>query len=175
MNMNNEPEYKIDVQREYDEDGNLKRYDSTYIYSWSGPGNIDLDSVMKNFKNNFDFDFLGPDMDFHSYSFDQPLFNDSTGSSVLPENFHHYFHSFNFPEFKDFFHEDFFNSPGNENIMKRFFEDHQKMMDLIRKRFGTIPHHFEYNFDSIPSPDTNPYQNTPAEPKPKKQSMGLEI
>ncbi|AXG71459.1 hypothetical protein KORDIASMS9_03716 [Kordia sp. SMS9] len=49
----NEPDERIEVHREYDENGNLIRFDSVYSYSYSS-GNLKghslkLDSMMKNF------------------------------------------------------------------------------------------------------------------------------
>lgn len=36
----NEPKVHIDVNKEFDEQGNVTRYDSTYVWTWSSDGNI---------------------------------------------------------------------------------------------------------------------------------------
>ena len=42
------------MNKEYDENGNVIRYDSSYTYSWSGnPDEINTDSLMRNFGFSF--------------------------------------------------------------------------------------------------------------------------
>ena len=56
------PDIKWDVQRHFDENGNLLRYDSTYSWSWSNKNfnKTDLDSLFERF-GEFPFpgEFLG--------------------------------------------------------------------------------------------------------------------
>lgn len=52
------PNVDIKVNREYDENGNMIRYDSSYSYSYSST-NID-DEELKNFFNNWDFKYTSP-------------------------------------------------------------------------------------------------------------------
>lgn len=53
------PKAKWNVYREYDEDGNLIKYDSTYVWSYSNiQGDslkVNLDSVMDSFRGYFEF------------------------------------------------------------------------------------------------------------------------
>jgi hypothetical protein len=53
----NQPKVHYDVKKEFDKDGNLTGYDSTYSWYWSdrGLGIIDSDSIMKQFQQQFDF------------------------------------------------------------------------------------------------------------------------
>ena len=58
-NLNNMPNEDIKVNKEYDEDGNLTRYDSTYTYYYS---NIDKniaakDSIYENFRKMFEMSY----------------------------------------------------------------------------------------------------------------------
>jgi hypothetical protein len=48
-NSENQPQVKIDVNKETDENGNIIRYDSTYSFSWSSSGDLNVDSVLKQF------------------------------------------------------------------------------------------------------------------------------
>lgn len=54
-----EPEVKWDVKKEYDEEGNLIRYDSVYTWKYSTiKGDTihqNLDSIMDNFKRYFEY------------------------------------------------------------------------------------------------------------------------
>jgi len=43
-----EPDVDISVNKEYDENGNIIRYDSTYSYSYSGGSYAEFDSIMKS-------------------------------------------------------------------------------------------------------------------------------
>jgi hypothetical protein len=107
------PRVNIDVNKKYDEKGNIILYDSTYSYSWSGPEyDIDFDSVFKRFHHhrelyNFDDDHSFP----HTYifpefpGFDPEYFFKYIDSSyiwhddldtVLKRNFHDDFLNWNF-------------------------------------------------------------------------------
>jgi len=74
-----QPEEKIEVNKEFDERGNLIRYDSIYSYS-SSNSNMDakaMDSVMKHFfPNRESIPFGDP---FNALDFDFP--------SIFPQNF----------------------------------------------------------------------------------------
>lgn len=48
-----EPNVKIDVKREYDDDGNITRFDSTYTWSWSDDGDLDND-MLKEFEQKME-------------------------------------------------------------------------------------------------------------------------
>ena len=97
------PNENVIVNKEYDENGNLIRYDSTYTYFYS---NIDSDkvrdSILKNFKEQFNQQFWFSDEPF----FDDFFFNDSLMQ-------------------RDFYTNDFFT--------KRFQKDMQKMEQLFRE------------------------------------------
>ena len=75
------PEIHWDVNREYDENGNILRYDSTFTYYWKSPGMDDFncDSLLSNFPSFF---WKGPHMN-HLY-FDS-LYSEYLGS--LPDYF----------------------------------------------------------------------------------------
>jgi len=52
----NKPEVRIDIQKEYDENGNIIGYDSTYKWFWSGKEitTMNFDSIFEKFHNDFD-------------------------------------------------------------------------------------------------------------------------
>jgi hypothetical protein len=82
----NKPDVHISVNKKTDEKGNITEYDSTYSYSYSTHSNNekDIDSIMRNFQNDFNFKFFNGKM-FRDNSKDDifsisPFGNDSTFS-----------------------------------------------------------------------------------------------
>ena len=110
--MGNQPKEDIKVNKEYDENGNLIRYDSTYTYYYSNieGDEIAADSIFNNFRNMFE----------DNYSFSTtPYFNDLFfEDSLLKYDFYK----------NDFFHERFMN---NMQQMERLFWE----MDSIENKF----------------------------------------
>ncbi len=92
------PEINIDVQKKYDEKGNMILYDSTYSYSWSDYANdMDLDSVLKRFHHHLElYNYF--DDNFFPNSFFFPGFpdNKSEPDTILRHEF-----------YDDFFNRDF--------------------------------------------------------------------
>ena len=108
----NQPKEDIKVNKEYDKDGNLIRYDSTYTYYYSNiDGNKTVgDSIFNNFRSMFE--------DRYPFStkpyFDNLFFEDSL--------LHYDFYK------KDFFHDRFMQ---NMQRMDRMFWE----MDSIKNKF----------------------------------------
>ena len=108
----NQPKEDIKVNKEYDKDGNLIRYDSTYTYYYSNiDGNKTVgDSIFNNFRSMFE--------DRYPFStkpyFDNLFFEDSL--------LHYDFYK------KDFFHDRFMQ---NMQRMDRLFGE----MDSIKNKF----------------------------------------
>ncbi|MBU2930161.1 hypothetical protein [Winogradskyella psychrotolerans] len=108
-----EPEGNWTVNKEFDEQGNLIRYDS--IYSWSSHdmyndlSESDKDSVMQSFKSRFFTNFSG----FENQGFDAIFLQDSLFSN-------------------HFFNDDFFDSNFGNDVMK-IDQLRQQMMDRQRK------------------------------------------
>ncbi len=70
-NDNSEPDERIEVNKEYDEQGNLIRYDSIYSYS-STNSTIDrrhLDSIFKGFFPNDNSSFFGNSFGINDFVF----------------------------------------------------------------------------------------------------------
>lgn len=105
-----EPKTDIKVEKEFDENGNLIRYDSTYssFYNYSSTNMKALDSLMNRFKSNI----------WSPFSSDFPSLN-GFGN--------HLFHDFN-----DLFGNEFFNL--HESMQKEF-----ERMDSLRKWFYNSP------------------------------------
>ncbi len=106
-----EPKIDYKVNKEYDENGNLIRIDSTYTYYYS---NIDRDAMMKDsiFKKfNQHFDMKG--------AFDNSLFDEFFKNDTYIED--------------DFFKEDFFrgNFERNQEMMNQMMQ----RMDSIKNKF----------------------------------------
>ncbi|TWO31705.1 hypothetical protein E1J38_012445 [Seonamhaeicola sediminis] len=104
---NLKPDENITVNKEYDEYGNLKRYDSIYSYSYSSNGKIS-DSLTLQFQKHFNNHSL-----FNDSFFDDFFGKDSSTGGFYPDNF---------------FHNGFMNH--NKQI-----EDMMKRMDSIQKLF----------------------------------------
>lgn len=113
------------VDKEFDEHGNLIRYDS--IYSWSSSDNYrklaetNPDSLLRSFQSKFYRDFKGFDKQgFHNLFADDSLFT------------------------QRFFNEKFFESEFGEDFID---------IDRIRERMETMQHQFlkkyQSRFDSI--------------------------
>jgi hypothetical protein len=81
---NIKPEENITVNKEYDEFGNLKRYDSIYSYSYSSNGKLS-DSLKLQFQKHFKNHSL-----FNDTFFDDFFGKDSSsGGGFYPDNFFH--------------------------------------------------------------------------------------
>ena len=110
--VKNAPKEDIKVNKEYDKDGNLIRYDSTYTYFYSNIQNdtIAEDSIFTNFKNLFDLQY--------PFSY-KPYFNDLFFDDSLMKY--------------DFYKKDFFTERFMQNIEKteKMFQE----MDSIKNHF----------------------------------------
>ena len=109
------PETKIKVNKEYDDEGNLIRYDSTYtsFYSNIEKNNALADSMLKEFKLDFRHHF--------PYS-NKPYFNDLFfNDSLLKYDFYKH----------DFFHKRY---KMNFDKMERMFQE----MDSIKNKYYQI-------------------------------------
>jgi hypothetical protein len=106
-----EPETSVKVNKEYDENGNLIRYDSTYTYVYSNIDDMAVrDSILSNFKQHFN----------QVYRFsDEPFFNDLFFEDSLMQY--------------DFYKNDFFMNRFKNNMMQ--MEDLFKEMDSIKNSF----------------------------------------
>ncbi len=110
--VKNAPQEDIKVNKEYDKDGNLIRYDSTYTYFYSNIENdtIAEDSIFANFKNLFDLQY--------PFSY-KPFFNDLFFDDSLMKY--------------DFYKKDFFTERFRQNMKQteKMFQE----MDSIKNHF----------------------------------------
>ncbi|RIV44164.1 hypothetical protein [Flagellimonas pelagia] len=117
-----QPKGNWKVNREFDKDGNLIRYDS--IYTWSSSDyadkldRMDKDSLLQSFTSRFSGDFSPfNEEDFHSFFADDSLFT------------------------QRFFKEDFFESPIGKDFMD-LDEIQKRMLDMQKKfleQYGQKP------------------------------------
>ena len=122
------PEIKWDVQKHFDENGNLLRFDSTYSWSWSNHDftSTDLDSLFEKIFGDFKFCdsvFGGPLPSMpHSFLFPEDfpdsLFNILFGSSPFPDAF------MTPPDFEGF--NDFFSFPDQDDWFEHQQEGQKK-------------------------------------------------
>ena len=101
------PKKEIRVNKQYDEQGNLIRYDSTFVYTWSSDTSRAhrLDSLPRNLQQLEQWQLQMKQFMRQSFA------NDSLIKRLIPQS--------QWPN--DFF----FNTPDNE----KFFRDFQKMME----------------------------------------------
>lgn len=91
------PDEKISVKKEYDKDGNLIRFDSLRVFTWSG------DSLFRFSPDGGWADFFGQDFPFDRFGKKFPA--DSLNSFRFPGSF---------PSFRFFGEDDFFKDFGME-------------------------------------------------------------
>lgn len=108
----NGPQSNIIVNKEYDEEGNIIKYDSTYSYYYSNIENDTglKDSIFDNFMNHFSQNYFFSNQPFFKNSFFQ--------DSLLMYDFYK----------KDFFYDRFIN---NMERMDSLFMD----MDIFKNDF----------------------------------------
>jgi hypothetical protein len=151
----NLPESNITVNKEYDEDGNLIRYDSTYSWSYSGSERDTLFNDTLFFGNNGYFDrrnffpdipFLNKDF-FNNRIFTDSLFadkffSDEFFSDILPDD-SLFFHN---PPVKDLSRDQFIT---NREYMEKMFRN----LDSLHNEF--FRRHFSYPLQSGKENESN--------------------
>ena len=116
------PQSDISVNKEYDKDGNLIRYDSSYTYYYSNIRDNEglQDSILNNFKSHFN----------NRYSFSKdPFFNGLFFEDSLLQY--------------DFYKKDFF--------LNRF-KDNMRKMDSLFWQMDSVKNNFFNRQFSIPGP-----------------------
>lgn len=110
----NKPKVSVKVNKQYDDKGNLIKYDSTYSYIYSTPGGRKLQLPNDTLYNRFRSYFDGKYPDFFSPQFDDIFLNDSL--------------------FKyDFFNKDYFMQRFKLN--RQMFERMYRQMDSLKGDF----------------------------------------
>lgn len=122
LTIDENPKGSWKVNREFDEAGNLIRYDSIYSYSsddtFKGLSTIDQDSLIQSMRSRFDKHFKG---------FGWSNFDDLYPQDSLLD--------------KDFFNEDFFDTEFGKDFMQldqmheRMDDMHQRFMERYRSAF----------------------------------------
>ncbi len=149
---------KVDVNKQYDEKGNIIFYDSSYSRSWRGSRN-DIDSVLESFHHhleiyNFDNNSFFPHSqlfpDFPDFNLD-PFFRYSDSLSrqhnnldtVLKRSYHNNLLNWHFPSFSPCDSLDFRYEPFEWSFPHSYFNDLEKHMEEMRKyfeeRYGPSP------------------------------------
>ncbi len=156
--QDSKPEVRIDVNKEYDENGNVVGYDSTYKWFWSGKEitNMNFDSIFEKFHN--DFEHWNDNFErnhLHSFGyfhypggqwnhFDSSLYsnlNDLFDEEFMDRfNFNHDYFRFSDSTFTSYFNfEDFdqkFNMDdflGNQELLEKLNEDQEVYMERFRE------------------------------------------
>lgn len=116
----NEPKIHIDVKKEYDENGNVTRYDSTYSWTWSGGDTTGLDAQFF-----FRHGMGGEAFSFGTFpGFDSSLFSfgpiPGMSDSLIYDPFH-------------------FDMEARFREMDRMMQDQMKMFEEMQKQFFGNP------------------------------------
>lgn len=162
-NEQGKPEIRWDVNREFDENGNILRYDSTYTYYWKSPGMDDFnyDSLFFNFPsffwkgpygNHFDFDSLFSEYhEFFPDPFDEGFFFD------FP--FGHDPYIFSIPGFPDMDEFTPFNHPFffSDSLLNMPFQDPFYNGSYIRRYFDWPSNDSIHSWHHAPLPFSDPF------------------
>lgn len=153
----NKPEVKIDVQKEFDEQGNVIGYDSTYSWYWSGKEitNMNFDSIFESFHEDFDHwgdcfkrnhfepfgHFYHPgwqwnDLDSSLYSGLDQIFDKEFMDRFNFQTEHFPFHDSTIASFFDFEGFDQKFRKNQKDYLNRLKEYHEEHQQLIEKYFG---------------------------------------
>jgi hypothetical protein len=195
--LHNKPEVCIDIKKDFDEDGNLTGYDSSYSWFWSGKDLIpvDVDSLIRHFrKHSGGFGFLWSEDPFRFYpitpdslwsrykNFDQP---DSSRYSYLDEFFNDdFFERFDlfippYPYYHRWdYHKD--DSLGisyfDNEYWDRFFDEHlnreglnEKLQEQQRNFEERYEKYLEEHRKLIEKYFNTPYQEDDQTPEMKKK------
>ena len=189
---NNGPQVKVDVKKEYDEDGNLIRMDSVRTWTWSGESFSpeEFDSLWNN--GGLDPDaFLPRNFDFYGFN-DMPFppihnfwhwnGEDSTAYSYLDQFFDDGFlqefrRNFNFPDQgSDSLNYSHRGLNGTEEFLnedfQQYFRDLEERMQQYQKDHQMLIDKYlnEHEQDSPDNPDVSPnsYMLPPAGKDPRK-------
>lgn len=126
------PEGSWTVNKEFDEDGNLIRMDSTYTYSWSSDGKAlsseEMDSLMTDFRKYFDLNFGSRQSFFKDLEPTFPFEEDTTGwNSFFERGF--------FERNEDLLHERMNEMIKRaDSLHREFFEQQARPKALIEKQ-----------------------------------------
>lgn len=140
----NKPEEKSIVNKEYDEEGNLIKYDSTFVWSWSGDSAFQFDFPMNDFfsGNNFPgFGEMFSDSAFVNH-FNNQFFNfDQFDNDEFFGQFGQQFPDSAFSQHFEFFGDSAFVFPfGSDNSFENFFQgDFETMHKEMMRHFGNMP------------------------------------
>lgn len=147
-NIDNDPHSNFKVEREYDEDGNLIRYDSVYTYSWSTfDDSTFTDSLSHVWEFNFDNSFGGMFPD-HSFFFH----NDS----LIGNNFDYFFQ---IPDTRNMYDDDW--SMMEKHMMEQM-QEMDKIIKEMQQRHDEMFRELEKRRQVIPAPeDSVIYQSNP--------------
>ncbi|HET6558492.1 MAG TPA: hypothetical protein VFG54_14335 [Prolixibacteraceae bacterium] len=145
----NTPKEDIKVNREYDEKGNLIRFDSIYSYSFSGDTtlqDLNFGDFPANFGSNFSFFSDSSFNDSFMKDFNFPFFESLSQNEDSIFNKFHQFHNFKFKndstgqyfwDMEDFFKQfqDFkTDSSSTQHFQSEFNFSPQAMFEMMQKQ-----------------------------------------
>ncbi|HCE57177.1 MAG TPA: hypothetical protein DER09_05070 [Prolixibacteraceae bacterium] len=140
----NKPEEKSIVNKEFDEDGNLIKYDSTFVWSWNGDSAFQFDFPINGFFAGKDFPGFDEFMmdSVFSHHFNKQFFNfEPFENDDFFEQFGQQFPDSAFSQHFKFFGDSAFVFPfGSDNSFENFFQgDFEAMHKEMIRHFGNMP------------------------------------
>jgi hypothetical protein len=155
-----QPDVRIDVKREFDKNGNISRYDSSYSFSWSYDGSTDMDSLLESLRNNFGISPFGEGDVFNMPHGNHPFLHAFPGKdTIFPDKEYDSLYQFIDPQDSiyslkyphHFFYGPGFSDPFNDSIFNRFFNDPMSGHDPFQWQdfdfFRFLPSDSAFNFN----------------------------
>lgn len=167
--MESQPNRKYNVHREYDQNGNLSRYDSTVVSSWGNSNKQGSDSVRSEFHYSESHSIVNMDSVFNDQAGNPFSFNDSTLNRMM-NNFG--FNFFDNPSDSEMFGQSpdvpffgpQFGMPGfGDNIAKQM-EEMEKQMKSMMQHGMNMYRNQQKPLIKVPKQEAKPVQ-----PKLKKK------
>lgn len=160
----NKPDVRVKVNKEFDDKGNLTRYDSTYSYSWSGSGQVPINADSIFGKSNGSL-WFGNDSAFnHTFFFNDNQLNEIlkfySRQGLLPDN-----DSLESSRYKDFFKhhqafaDPFFDVDPFNSFEKQLEEMMKQKQDIMDQFFNQRPELKKSQKDTIQQAPTQRQQN----------------
>ena len=136
-----EPQEKSIVNKEYDENGNLIKYDSTFVWSWSGDSTFQFDFPKNDFFSGKDFPGFGEMFSDSAFAnhFNHPFFDFKQFENQFPDSaFSKHFEFFNDSSFV--FPFDFGAGFDNDFFSKDFEQLHEQLQRQLGDMNFGVPH-----------------------------------
>ena len=169
-----QPGFRSDVQKEYDENGNITRYDSCWSWSYSGGPFVDPDSLFTRFFRDHPWTFDSGHDHFPSFEYGDPDFDHFFS---FPDSMHLIVPRFGLPDHSWEHHSPFDEPFLHGDLFEDFFEDtpFPDIEELFNEHLEKMRHYYH----SHPFPDDSlryhhpEWQSLPGEQKKSERTIDI--